>query len=113
MQIVHNEDTALSAIIADLRTKEMAVESTKRVWLFPLRQHGRRVVIWIGKHNAGSRARENELRHILCSEVAEILSYFVVRPFRYRPNALIGEYALQFLKKESGQKENVLWRVDN
>jgi hypothetical protein len=69
MQIVHNEDTALSAIIADLRTKEMAVESTKRVWLFPLRQHGRRVVIWIGKHNAGSRARENELRHILCSEV--------------------------------------------
>jgi len=80
MQIVHNEDTALSAIIADLRTKEMAVESTKRVWLFPLRQHGRRVVIWIGN---------------------------------YQPNALIGEYALQFLKKESGQKENVLWRVDN
>ena len=42
MQIVHNEDTALSAIIADLRTKEMAVESTKRVWLFPLRRHARR-----------------------------------------------------------------------
>jgi hypothetical protein len=62
------------------------------------------VVIWIGGHDAGSRARENELRHILCSEVAEKFSYFVVRPFRYQPNALIGEYVLQFLKKEWGQR---------
>ena len=63
------------------------------------------VVIWIGGHNAGSRAREHELRHILCSEVAEILSYFVVRPFRYQTNALIGEYALQFLKRNGDKGE--------
>jgi hypothetical protein len=71
------------------------------------------VVIWIGRHDAGSWTREDELRHILCSEVAQILSYFFARQFRHQPNALISEHALQFLKQEWGQKENVLWRVDN
>lgn len=92
-QIGRNEHTAVPTVIADGGTEQMAIQSTKRVSAPHHSRMNDRIVVRVVSHYTRSWSWEDNLRHFLCPEIAQVFGYFFVCEFRYEPNAFIGEYA--------------------
>jgi hypothetical protein len=66
-----------------------------------------RVIVWVGRHDARSRAGKNEFRDSPRAKITEILGYLFVRQFGRCPDPFIREDALQFLEEEGRQKQHM------
>ena len=77
-----DEYATLPAVVAHRRTVEIAVQGTQDVGTAYNGGVNDRVIVRVGRHDAGSRARENDLGDFLRPKITEIFGYLFVRQSR-------------------------------
>ena len=81
VNIIGDEYAAFPTVAADRRIVEIAVEGTEDIGSAYNRDVNNWIVVGVRWHNTGSRTRENDLCYVLCSKIAEVFGYLLVREF--------------------------------
>jgi hypothetical protein len=97
LNVVRDQHTALTTVVADQRIVEIPIERAEGIGAPHNRGVDNWVVIRVGRHNTRSGTRENNLRNVLCSKIAELFNDLAVGEFRRSSDPLVGKHPLQFL----------------
>ena len=108
VHIICDQYAAFPTVVADRRNVEIAVQSTEGIGSAYNGRVNHRVIIGVGRHDAGSKAGKHDLRNVLRSKIAEVFGNFFVREFRQNPNPPIIEDSLQLQQEERRLEQGVI-----
>jgi hypothetical protein len=95
-------------VFADRGSVEIAVQGTGGIGSADHGSVNDRVIIGVGRHDAGGRAREHNLRDVLRSKIDQKFGNLFIGEFRRNSNPLIIEDSLQLPQEEWRQEQRMI-----